>query len=298
MMIILNKIKKHGLRRSVKIAGGLLSEEFAKWRTRKAPAFKNPTDSELDDIELALLDLGVKIENYKVDPKEFYAFKTAGYFSDDYHGGISGPVWNEKVLEHYLAAERLGLYSYKREDVYVDVAAAGSPWAKSLRDKLGISAFAIDVSLADSEYKDLPFYRVENATAMEFENESVKGASLQCAYEMFMGDDDTNVLNEFSRILRPGGKILILPLYLHTHYCAYSSPKYYGKGHSDPLSKEYIYREWKGIPSARFYDAVSLKRRVLDPIEALGMKYQMFTLKNKKDLGSNIYCHFILEITK
>jgi len=297
-MSILNKVRKHGLRRSAQIASGMAVDAFAKWTTRKAPAFENPTPLELVQIEKDLAELGISIVDYKPDSAGFRAFQSSGYFPHDYHGGRNGVVWDEKLLEHYLAAERLGLWSYAGEDIYIDVAAASSPWAKSLRDKLGLSAFAIDLSLDGSVYIDLPFYRVENATSTKFESESVKGASLQCAYEMFMGDDDTNLLKEFSRILKPGGKVLILPPYMHTHYCAYSSPKYYGRGCSDPQSKEYIYREWNGIPSARFYDADALKRRVLDPIEALGMKYRMLILRDKEKYGSNIYCHFILEITK
>jgi hypothetical protein len=297
-MSIVKKIRKHGLRRSAQIASGVAVEAFAKWMTRKAPAFENPTLLELAEIEEDLVELGVRIVDYTPDADEFKAFQAADYFPHDYHGGRTGSVWDEKLLEHWLAAERLGLREYTNQDVYIDVAAGGSPWAKSLRDKFGMSAFAIDLSLDGSAYKDLPFYRIENATATGFEDASVKGASLQCAYEMFMGDDDTNFLKEFARILKPGGKIVILPLYLHTHYSAYSSPECYGRGNSDPLAKEYICREWKGIPSARFYDASALKRRVLDPIENLGMQYQILALRNKADYGKNIYCHFILEITK
>jgi ubiquinone/menaquinone biosynthesis C-methylase UbiE len=57
---------------------------------------------------------------------------------------------------------------------------------------------------------------------------------------MFMGADDTNLLKEMARILKPGGKVVILPLYLHTQYCAYSTPEYFGKGYSDLTAREYI----------------------------------------------------------
>lgn len=297
-MSILKKVRKHGLRRSAQIASVIAADTFAKWMTRNAPAFENPTLSELAEVEKDLVELGVRVVDYAPDADKFKAFQAANYFPHDYHGGRDGLVWDEKLLEHWVAAERLGLSEYKHQDVYIDVAAAGSPWAKSLRDVLGISAFAIDLSLDGSAYRDLPYYRVENATVTSFDDASVKGASLQCAFEMFTGDDDTNFLKEFARILKPGGKIVILPLYMHTHYCAYSSPKYFGKGNSDPLAKEYVFKEWNNIPSARFYDANALKRRVLDQIENLGMQYQLFALRNKADFGNNIYCHFILEIIK
>lgn len=297
-MNIVKKVRKHGIRRSAQIASVIAAEAFAKWMTRNAPAFENPTLSELAEVEKDLIGLGVKVIDYEPDADEFKAFQAANYFPHDYHGGRTGTVWDEKLLEHWVAAERLGLPEYTHQDVYIDVAAGGSPWAKSLRDVFGMSAFAIDLSLEGSAYRDLPYYRIENATATSFGDASVKGASLQCAFEMFMGDDDTNFLKEFARILKPGGKVVILPLYMHTHYCAYSTPTYYGRGNSDLLAKEYVCRDWNGIPSARFYDASALKRRVLDPIENLGMQYQLFALRNKTDFGNNIYCHFILEIIK
>jgi hypothetical protein len=100
------------------------------------------------------------------------------------------------------------------------------------------------------------------------------------------------------RILKPGGKVIIVPLYMHTHYCAYSTPEYYGKGYSDSAAKEYVRLDCFGVPSSRKYDGRMLQARVLDPIERLGMHYQLLALCNKADMGKNIYCHFILEIIR
>jgi hypothetical protein len=304
-MNIASKIKKHGVLGSAKIAVSLaawkakqIRNAYYRWAVRKASRFNHPTVGDMVQIEKDLIAAGVTVYDYEPRVENFVAFQETHYFPLDYHGGINGPVWDEKLLEHWIAAERLGLESYQPEDIYIDIAAANSPWAKTLRERLGIQAFAIDLSEVGVEYKDLPYYKIENATASSFADGAVSGASLQCAYEMFMGNDDTNLLGELARILKPGGKVVIVPLYMHTHYCAYSSPAYYGKGNSDVLAQEYVCTDWYGIPSARFYDANSLKKRVLDPIERLGMSYKLLVLRNKADLGKSIYCHFILEITK
>lgn len=300
-MNIVTKIRKHGLAGSTKIvlglAAGKLRNAYCRWAVRKAPKYIGPNVSELAKIEGDFHAAGITVHDYEPRVEDFAAFQAANYFPFDYHGGIDGPVWDEKLLEHWIAAERLRLTSYQPEDIYIDVAAGSSPWAKTLRDRFGISAFAIDLEVGPA-YKDLPFYRMENATVTTFADASVNGASLQCAYEMFMGDDDTNLLKEFARILKPGGKVVIVPLYMDTHYCAYATPEYYGKGNSDVLAKEYVCCDWNGIPSARFYDVNQLKKRVLDPIGKLGMKYQLLALRNKTELGKDIYCHFILEITR
>jgi ubiquinone/menaquinone biosynthesis C-methylase UbiE len=127
---------------------------------------------------------------------------------------------------------------------------------------------------------------------------SVKGASLQCAFEMFGKDNDKLLIKEMNRILAPGGKVVILPLYMHTHYCSYSTADYYGKGYSDNEGIEYLMLGSYGIPSSRKYDVKTLYGRILRVIEDEGMEYKILILRNKEKLGHSIYCHFILEITK
>ena len=179
----------------------------------------------------------------------------------------------------------------------IDIAAGGSPWAHKLHERYGIASHAIDLQILP-KYEDLPYYMVENATDSSFKNNSVTGASLQCAYEMFMNNDDIKLWEEISRILKPGGKVVIAPLYMHTHYCAYATPDHYGKGYSAPEAKEYVHTGFIGVPSSRKYDPATFQRRIIKTIEDLGMSYRLLVLRNKSELGNNIYCHFILEVTK
>ena len=299
-MSLLVKIKRYGFIGSVGKVSNILKRKgnFFYWRLiyRDAPVYVNPTSIELEAIERDLVKLGVSIHSY-TPPHEFKEFQKQNWFPTDYHGGLKSGVWDEKLLEHWISSETLELMNFNESDIYVDVAAASSPWAKVLRERRGLSAFAIDLEEKEA-FCHLPYYRVENATKTTFSDACVRGMSLHCAYEMFMGQDDTLFISEAARILKPGGKVVILPLYTHTHYCSYATPDYFDKGYSDPAAKEYIRWDCRGIPSSRKYDAVMLKRRVLDHIESLGMQYKLFALRNKAALGNNIYCHFILEITR
>lgn len=299
-MSIIEKIRRHGLRDSARIAITLIRNKsgYTRWRVRNAPVYANPTPVELASIERDLLALGIILHDYSPPPAAFKSFQAAGWFPPDYHGGMNSGVWDEKLLEHWVALSRLGLMAYKSNEVYVDVAAAASPWAQQLRERQHCEAYAIDLEVVGAAFKHLSYYRIENATKTTFNDESVTGASLQCAYEMFMGADDINLIHELARILKPGGKVVILPLYLHTHHCAYSSPEYFGKGLQDDGAKEYVRLDCPGIPSSRKYDAKQLKARVLDAIVANGMRYKLSVLRNKSELGKDIYCHFILDIEK
>jgi hypothetical protein len=266
-------------------------------RVRNAPRYHNPTAEELAAVEDALRALGVTVEDYQVDPASFARFKAEKPFPENYHGGQGGGVWDEKLLEHFIAARLLGLDDYGADDLYVDVAACHSPWAQYLREVRGLNAWAIDLAVGQ-EFRDLPYYRCEDATTTTFADASIRGASLHCAFEMFAGDDDVDFVREAARILAPGGKVVIVPLYLHTHYCAYSTAEYWGRGHSDPAAVEHVRMDTWGVPSSRKYDAQMLVRRVLEPAKAAGLAYRLRALRNQNMLGNNIYCHFILELSR
>lgn len=295
-MKILKRIKHHGIIGSLKVLSRIGQNTYFKWRHPNAPIYLNPTPAELLIVEQNLRALDIIIHDYLPSPEAFKKFKSENWFPLDYHGGQDSGVWNEKLIEYWLSSELLGLKDYGKEDIFVDIAACDSPWAKTLRERLGIAAFAIDLDSNNPTYSELDYYRLEDATKTSFPSKSVTGCALHCAYEMFMKDDDTNLIIESARILKPGGKMIILPLYMHTHYCSYATPEYYGKGYSDSVAKEYIRFDCTGIPSSRKYDAKSLKERVLDPITNQGMTYKLYVLRNKMAFGEDIYCHFILEL--
>jgi hypothetical protein len=299
-MNLIKKILYHGIPGSAKIALNMLKQKsgYIKWKYRHTPVYANPTEAELEQIEQGLLALGIELYDYAPPSADFLAFQAQGWFPLDYHGGLNSGVWDEKLLEHWISSERLGVMRYELKDIYVDIAAAGSPWAQALRERKNINAYAIDLYEIGKAYRHLDYYRVENATASTFADDSISGASLHCAYEMFMGKDDTKLIKELARILKPGGKVVILPLYMHTNYCSYSTPEYFGKGYSDPHAREYLRLDCGGVPSSRKYDPLKLKERVLDPISAAGLNYKLSVLRNKNEFGKGIYCHFILEIEK
>ena len=296
-MNLLGTLRRRGLPGTLAYTGKWIrrSSGWDVWRARHAPRYRNPTPSELSAIEADLGRLGVTVEDYRLDPDSFARFRAGNPFPDEYHGGRAGGVWDEKLLEHFIAAQLLGLDAYKPADVYVDVAACNSPWAKHLREIRGLNAWAIDLEVG-RDFRELPYYRRENATTTGFSDASVRGASLHCAFEMFAGDDDTRFVHETARILAPGGRVVILPLYMHTHYCAYSTAEYWGRGYSDPAAVEYVRTDIWGVPTSRKYDAPALLRRVLEPASVAGLGYRLRALRNQRELGNNVYCHFILEL--
>lgn len=146
-MNLIAKIRQHGLAGSARKSVGMVwrkpSPRYYHWRFRQAPRYANPTPDELVTIERDLRGLGILIDDYAPTPEQFAQFQDEQWFPPSYHGGQASGVWDEKLLEHWIAGERLHLAEFGADDVYVDVAAASSPWAKTLRERRGLSASAI-----------------------------------------------------------------------------------------------------------------------------------------------------------
>lgn len=290
-------LRKHGVRGTVELYWSELCYRYARYRTRSVASYQNPTPEELMRIESELAAMGVPGGELAVDLDRYQAFMHKFPFPADYHGGMRTGHWHEKIFEHYLSFTLLGIDTFGPGDTYLDVAAGGSPWVRMLRELRGIDAYAIDLVIRPP-VRGLSYYREEDATHTSFAPSSVRGISLHCAYEMFGGDSDVRAIDEFARILAPGGAVVIVPLYLHTHYCCYSSPECWGKGFSDPGAREYVRRESRSIPSSRKYDPATLQARVLERARKVGLEPYLHRLRGQKELSSEIYCHFVLELRK
>lgn len=206
--------------------------------------------------------------------------------------------YRRKVLEYYLVDKLLKFDEWSKDEIYIDVGACGSPFAKYLREKKSINAYAID--LDEGVYSYLDYYQVQDATKTRFENDSIKAMSVQSAFEMFVGKSDTNFIREASRILQGGGRLIILPLYMHERQLSTVSPNYYNKGFADEKSFECIRTDCRGqIPLGRFYSLEGLKERVLNVAKEENLNCKVYILPNELvEKDGFVYLKFVLEISK
>ncbi len=290
-------LRRHGLKGTAELYWSELCYRYARFRTRSVEEYRNPTPDELLYIETALSEQGIAGRILTVAPASYHKFCQSLPFPGGYHGGPHTGYWHEKVFEHFISDLLLGVSSYGPGDTYIDVAAGCSPWVKMLRESRGVDAYAIDLVISQ-EMRGFSYYRQEDATGTSWPSGSVRGISLHCAYEMFTGDSDVMALHEFARILAPGGAVVIVPLYLHTHYCCYSSPECWGRGWCDAMAREYVRRDSRRIPSSRKYDPLKLRERVLEPARLTGLTPRLYFLRGQREISPEIYCHFVLELRK
>lgn len=300
-MSIPEKVLTYGVSASIRIVYGRARRRvlvhYYRNKHKLAPLHIPPNSTQLQEIERRMIEeVGVPVRTLDISPKEFSAFKEEFPFPEVY--SRSGGLREEKLLEHFIAYKLCGLQNaaYRDDCAYIDVAGGGAPWAKMLRQK-GVNAFAIDLKVHPA-YKRLDYYRQMDAKNTTFADSSVSAMSLQCAYEMFLRNDDILFVDESNRILKPGGKVIVVPLYMNTTHGGFSSPDYYGKGYADKGANEWIRPEMWGIPFAREYDAPALKERIVERAKRQGMECVVHVLRNKEQFGKGVYCHFVLEIGK
>ena len=163
-----------------------------------------------------LVSAGVPVTDAPIDLEDFDDWRGRHRVLDRYYRS-HGDIHIEKCLEHYIVDRALQL---QRGHIYIDVASAGSPWARTLRRR-GVEAYRLDLIYQ-------PGIRGINiggdATATGLPAGFARALSIQCAFELFFGETDRQCLAETARILEPGGRAVITPLYLDNSHFVLHSP--------------------------------------------------------------------------
>lgn len=257
-------------------------------------------DISMDDLQAIECELSEYANVIKInwfDETEFLRYEEDLGFQEIYHKSYNAR-YHRKIMEYFFACKLLGMDGWDKNNIYIDVGAASSPFVRYLRENKGMEAYAVD--LDEGKYSGLSYYIKEDATDMHFQDCEVTGISLQSAFEMFVGKADTEFIREAARVLRIGGKVIISPLYMHREYLSTVSPNWYHSGTADKDSVECIRTDCRGaIPLARFYNAKALNERVLIPAKKYGMVPIIYTLpQDLVEKDGFVYLKFILVLEK
>lgn len=207
-----------------------------------------------------------------------------------------GNVCIEKCLEHYLAAALLGL---KPGDNYIDVAGSASNFAEILR-KREINAYKLDIAYP----KGIHGIQIgADAGNTQLADRSIQGMSLQCAFECFEGDADIRFIQESQRVLKPGGRVVITPLYVDSIYhnitsslCDQSQIRF-----DDGALKVWRDDQYKA-PFSRHYSPQAFRDRILKQINP-DHTYKIIHYTNLDELrkafpGQIIYCDLLFYLER
>lgn len=263
----------------------------------EAPRVPNINLRILKGIEQELKQYVIVKEIDFYDELEFEIFEEKLGFGDAYQKAVNRR-YRRKIMEYYIVSKLLDFDHWSGKDIYLDIGACSSPFAKYLREVKEVKAYGVD--LERGPYDKLGYYLQEDATKMHFKEKTIRAISMQSAFEMFAGDADIRFISEAARVLENGGQVIILPLYMHERYLTTVSPNYYHKGMADAKSEECIRTDCRmGIPMARFYSVEALYERIVTEATKVGLKVEILSLPDEiVEIDEFVYLKFVLRLIK
>ncbi len=258
-----------------------LRDPKAKGGVPSDPAIFDEIRRKLKESSLCLRDLRADIAGFNryLNDAQYCRFPK-------YYVGGSAPLFLEKALEHYLAASLLGL---DRQDVFIDVAAGDSPAAQIYQELYGCTVYRQDLSFPRGVRGSVIG---GDAASLPFETGFVTKMALHCSFEHFEGDSDFRFIREAGRVLRRGGRLCILPLYLYKEYAIQTDPMTMPKGGIDFADDAVLYVA-KGYRNrhGRFYSVPKLVSRITNNLQDL--KLTLYVVQNEKEVDPSCYVKFI-----
>jgi hypothetical protein len=231
---------------------------------------------------------GVAVEPLPVDAARWRRYaEDAGYKGRYPHYYPTN--WIEKSLEHLLSLETLQL---DRDQVFIDVASEGSPLPEIATRLAGSRSFAQDIMYEPGIHGS----RIGgDATSMPVPDGFANGVCLTCSLEHFEGDADTRLFTELSRVLAPGGRVVIVPLYIAPIAAIQTDPLV---SHSLDLAFDdeatiFCAKGW-GNRHGRFYSPETLIRRIIAPHADL-FDFTVRPLVGAGDVDPSVYARFLLD---
>lgn len=292
-------------RKAALIAGGrFVTSEIAKLprmvgvavlkRTRPELLQQEPPPLYSPAIVDAVQRLAAPVVPYEIAVGAFWTHVADEGYPRNYAAGpmAKGGGYEQKLLEYFVS---LDLLTVRPGDVVIDVASEWSAFPAVVRRRAHATVYQQDLIYPPGVHGD----RIGgNAADMHIPDAFADTLVLHNAFEHFEGAADTAFIPEAWRVLKPGGKVCILPLLLTEHFSNVTDPLLNRPGIVwDRGARICPVPGWHNR-FGRFYDAAALGRRVLMPAVELGFEAKVFHVTNAKAVHSLAYLHFVLELHK
>jgi SAM-dependent methyltransferase len=277
-----------------RVVESLVWEEFYDaLREPKIRGFVRSDDASANRAAENLRLQGIPVHDFDVAVSDFRRYLRLANYPDywPYYDGGRAPKFVEKALEHYLAARFLEL---SNTDVYIDIANDASPTPEIYRKIFGCSVYRQDLTYP----LGLIGGRIGgDAAKLPIPDGFASKLALHCSFEHFEGDSDIGFIREASRVLRPGGRLCIVPLYLSETYAIQTNPALMAKGGIAvvPDGRLYCTRAWRNRHN-RYYDGEHFVERIARNLGDLELSLHL--VRNQHDVDPICYVKFVAVFSK
>jgi hypothetical protein len=269
---------------SFEAAVSLLQEQI------KNPVHTGPIRSDVEDwdgyIRSELIRRGIAVSDLYIHRNEYLSYLEKARYQERYPDYYRGHL-PEKSLEHFISFKLLDCWE---ADILLDIASEDSPVQDIFARLSGCLCYSQDIMYPAGIHGNRIGSGVDSIPVPD---NFFSKALATCSIEHFEGDSDTLFMKEMQRVLKPCGRLVILPLYVATRSCAITDPRYAlaGNVRFDEDVDVYCVENW-GNRHGRFYSPVTLYERLIK--DHSGMRFKIFDLRNPQEIDASIYCKFIL----
>ena len=232
---------------------------------------------DVDDVQRQLQSFGYSIRDFEIAPfiDEFRSYIQRPEYAGEYrrYGGADECSFLEKALEHFLSFK---VANPQPGQTFMDVGSCVSVVPDILRRFYQCDCYAQDLELPPGVHG----WKIgSNAASIPLLGQVLDGMTLHCTFEHFEGDADTAFIRECARLLKPGGRVVILPTYVAREWTNVTGEISETVRSTIQFDRDAKY--WSVIPEwknrfGRHYSPVALHDRVLAPAVRAGLIPQLY----------------------
>jgi len=218
-------------------------------------------------------------------------------YAGDYrtYGGEMEHCFFEKALEHYISFK---LASPRTGEVGIDIGSCKSVVPGLVERLFGATCYQQDLVYEPGVHGNSIG---SSADAIPLPDGSVDFMFLHCTFEHFEDTADTGYIRECARLLKPGGRVIILPLYLNANYCnitGETDPSIQADiGFDEDASYYCLIPEWQNR-FGRHYSPDSFARRVWEPARTVGLSTRLLRACNWESIDERLWLRWALVVEK
>jgi SAM-dependent methyltransferase len=250
----------------------------------RAPKTRDDMIIEEKKIRDALYQSPISIVELQLDIKDFQSWATQVDYERNYPHYYTENIV-EKALEHYVSALLLQL---KPGKTHIDIAAQSKVAADVFSRMYSVKTYVQDKKFEPGINEN----RIgSDAGNIPLEEDFADTMSLHCSFEHFERDSDIRFVHEANRVLRKGGRCVIVPLYLYQHYACYTNPvlSVPAKTPFEADTILYASRHWQNR-HGRFYDVPHLVERIWSNRGTMEMT--VFVITNWREVHPLCYLRY------